>query len=66
MTMNLIFHARTKYIEIEYHFFREKVALGTGLTVCLLFYKALAKAHLSIANKQAWHGIFTTLQLDGE
>ena len=25
---NLVFHKRTKYIEVDYHFIREKIALG--------------------------------------
>ena len=28
-TVNLVFHARTKHIEIYYHFMREKVVLGS-------------------------------------
>ena len=32
MTINPVFHAQTKYIEIDYHFVREKVALGTLIT----------------------------------
>ncbi|XP_043717955.1 uncharacterized mitochondrial protein AtMg00810-like [Telopea speciosissima] len=32
LTMNPILHARTKHIEIDYHFVREKVALGSLLT----------------------------------
>ena len=29
MTMNLVFHGRTKHIELDYHYVREKVALGS-------------------------------------
>lgn len=32
MTLNHVFHARTKHIEIDYHFVREKVALGSLVT----------------------------------
>ena len=32
MTINPMFHARTKHIEIYYHFVREKVALGSLIT----------------------------------
>ena len=29
MTMNPVFHGRTKHIELDYHYVREKVALGS-------------------------------------
>ncbi|RWR75576.1 Zinc finger, CCCH-type [Cinnamomum micranthum f. kanehirae] len=32
MTVNPVFHARTKHIELDYHFVREKVALGSLVT----------------------------------
>ncbi|GKV27057.1 hypothetical protein SLEP1_g36265 [Rubroshorea leprosula] len=32
MSINPVFHARTKHIELDYHFVREKVALGTLVT----------------------------------
>ncbi|GKV27558.1 hypothetical protein SLEP1_g36720 [Rubroshorea leprosula] len=32
MSINPVFHAQTKHIELDYHFVREKVALGTLIT----------------------------------
>ena len=32
MTVNPVLHSRTKHIAIDYHFVREKVALGTLIT----------------------------------
>ena len=29
MTVNPVFHGRTKHIELDYHYVREKVALGS-------------------------------------
>ena len=50
MTVNPIFHARTKHIKLDYHFFREKVAKSSLITkyvpsshqVADIFIKALS------------------------
>ena len=52
MTINPVFHSRTKHIAIDYHFVREKVALGTLTTqfipsssqVAEIFTKPLSRA----------------------
>ena len=35
MTVNPVFHGRTKHIELDYHYVREKVALGS-LETCFV------------------------------
>ena len=55
MTINPVFHARSKHIELDYHFVRERVALGHLITqhistteqVADLFTKPMSKATLS-------------------
>jgi len=55
MTINLVFHARSKHIELDYHFVRERVALGHLITqhistieqVTDFFTKPMSKAALS-------------------
>ena len=55
MTINSVFHARSKHIELDYHFVRERVALGLLVTqhistekqVADLFTKPMSKAALN-------------------
>ena len=55
MIINPVFHARSKHIELDYHFVRERVALGLLVTqhistekqVADLFTKPMSKAALS-------------------
>lgn len=54
MTINPVFHARIKHIELDYHFVRERVALGLLVTkhvstmnqVADIFTKPMSKAAL--------------------
>lgn len=56
MTINTRFHARTKHIELNYHFVREKVVLGTLITrlfpskdqITDIFTKPLPKASFQL------------------
>lgn len=53
MTVNSVFHARTKHIQVDYHYFWEKVALGSLVTKFIssseqladLLTKSLPKLH---------------------
>ena len=55
MTINPVFHARSKHIELDYHFVRERLALGLLVTqhipstnqVANLFTKSIPKATLA-------------------
>ena len=56
MTVNPVFHARSKHIELDYHFVRERVALGFLITqyipsssqVADIFTKPMSKATLAL------------------
>ena len=45
MTVNLVIHPRTKHVEMEYHFVREKVARGQLLTQFVWCKEQLANIH---------------------
>ena len=60
LTCNPVHHSRSKHIDIDYHFVREKVALGliqtrhvpSNLQLADLFTKPLSRAHMiSLATK---------------
>ena len=45
MTINLVMHARTKHVELDYHFVREKRARGQFLTQFVKSKDQLADIH---------------------
>ena len=64
MTINPVFHAQSKHIELEYHFVRERVSMGLLITrhvfstsqIMDIFTKPLCKASLShFRNKLCLH-----------
>ncbi|WMV40927.1 hypothetical protein MTR67_034312 [Solanum verrucosum] len=51
MTVNLVMHARTKHVEMDYHFVREKVARGQLLTQFMKSKDQLADIHTKALTK---------------
>ena len=71
MTVNPIFHPRSKHIAIDYHFVREKVALGTLITQFIrishqitdIFTKPIAKHSFQLfRSKHGVHSIPSNLK----
>ncbi|CAL9000117.1 unnamed protein product [Prunus brigantina] len=70
MAANPVFHARTRHIELDYHFLREKVALGSH-QVCFipsvdqpadLFTKALHKSRHQLMSSKLVHPMTPSLR----
>ena len=56
MTINLMFHTCTKHIEIDYHFVREKFALGSLITKFVSSKDQVADIiHKSLTKTTIWH-----------
>ena len=71
MTVNPVFHPRSKYIAIDYHFVREKVALGSLVTrfvrspqqIADVFTKPLAKITFQgLRDKLGVHNLTSNLK----
>ena len=51
MTVNIVMHAKTKHVEIDYHFVREKVARGQLVTEFVRSKDQLAYIHTKASTK---------------
>jgi hypothetical protein len=63
LTANPVFHARTKHIEIDFHFEREKVALGALEVRFVSFADQIADAFTKPVTKQMLQKLRTNLNL---
>ena len=63
MTINPIFHARTKHIEVDYHFVRENVALGSLITRFVSYGNQVADVFTKPLSRQSFEIFRTKLGL---
>ncbi|KAK2970476.1 hypothetical protein RJ640_028565 [Escallonia rubra] len=63
MSINPVFHARTKHIEVDYHFVREKVALGSLVTRFVSSNQQLADIFTKPLSRDAFQCLRTKLGL---
>ncbi|KAK2977871.1 hypothetical protein RJ640_020215 [Escallonia rubra] len=63
MSINPVFHARTKHIEVDYHFVREKVALGSLVTRFVSSNQQLADIFTKPLSRDAFQHLRTKLGL---
>lgn len=63
MTINVVMCARTKHVEMDYHFVREKKARGQLLTQFVRSNDHLAEIHTKALTKEVSVGFRTKLQV---
>ncbi|XP_060202698.1 uncharacterized mitochondrial protein AtMg00810-like [Lycium barbarum] len=63
MTVNPVLHVRTKHVEMDYHFVREKVARGQLLTRFVTSKDQLAHIHTKALTKQMFIGFRSKLEV---